>query len=308
LQPARHSRAVHLQGFDMQQRIGHIEWPADSWLHKHGQVFVAWAIFNPKGPTLQSLGFVDNGEDRHVFLRSLSPLRQTAFSLGTVRPDDPKQADPISSLIHAALDTSQNPAFEGVEPLPCIPSLVSLPAGDTVRAFARDWLRTALAARSFDWGREWHYLHKYGDGLFARAGEETREALELWRRSQPDNEATRQVVEMTFARFSELQSFNSWQPAAWTHRGFDTATFDHWLATLNRQQFYSRGFFRFAQAWVGAARSLRQHSGAPVVVSFDELLEYLRHYRHPIWPLDWSTDTVLAQVDALADTPGASRR
>jgi len=278
----------------VQNSIGRIEWPADSWLRKRGQVFLAWAIFNPNGPTLLSIGFVDNGEDRHVFLRSQNPFREAAYSLGTLRPDDPQQAESISSLIHATLDISPNATLDGVEPFACIPSLVSLPAGDSVRAFARDWLMSALAVRAFDWGREWYYLDKYGDDLFARAGEETREALEQWRASEPDTGATRQVVDMAVERFGKLPSFSGWQAAAWTPRAFETSGFDRWLATLNREQFYSRGFFRWAQAWVGASRFFAAGSGQAIAVRFDDLLAYLRPYGHPIWPLDWAEETIAA--------------
>jgi hypothetical protein len=291
----------------MQQSIGRVEWPAASWLQKHGQVLLAWAIFNPNGPTLLSLGYVDNGEDRHVFLRSLSPLRETALSLAKVDADDPEHAAQISTVIHAALGTSQGSPVDGLEPFSCVPSLISLPAGDSVRAPATEWLRSALAARAFDWGREAYYLGKYGDDLFARAGEETREALEQWRRSQPDNDATRQVVEMTLARFGELPSFSDWRAAAWTHRGFDAASFDHWIETLTRDRFFSRGFFQLAQAWVGASRFLATNSSLPVVVKFDDLLAFLRRYSHPIWPLDWTEATVAALTNAASTDAGATR-
>jgi hypothetical protein len=292
----------------MQKSIGRIDWPAQSWLRKHGQVFLAWAIFNPNGPTLFSLGFVDNGEDRHVFLRSQNPFREAAYSLGAVRPDDPEQADSISNLIHATLDISPNAALHGVEPFACIPSLVSLPAGDSVRAFARDWLLSALSARAFDWGREWYYLQKYGDDLFARAGEETREALELWRTSQPDSDATRQVVEMAVNRFGKLASFNEWRSAAWTHRTFDTPGFDRWLTKLNQERFYSRGFFRWAQAWVGASRFFAADSGPTIAVRLDDVLAYLRHYGHPIWPLDWTEETIAALSGASGPWGGSPNK
>ena len=277
--------------------IGQIDWPAASWLQKQGRVLLAWAVFNPHGPTLRSVGFVDNGEDRHVFLCSLGPGRQAAFSLGTVNPADVRQAEQISDRVRAGL-TAANEVPADFAPLPCIPSLVSLSSGPSARTAATAWLHAALASHPFDWGREFYYLDKYGDGLFARAAEEAREALEQWRRTQPDSDATRQVVDMAHARFGHMQPFADWQPPEWPRLAFDESVFQRWLGTLTAERFYSRGFHQFAQAWIAASRQRAEAGAALNAVGFDELLAFLRHYRHPIWPADWSEETVAGQMNA----------
>ncbi|HQR19360.1 MAG TPA: hypothetical protein PLE54_03965 [Burkholderiaceae bacterium] len=280
----------------MNTNWGLIDWPASSWLTKQGRVLLAWAVFNPNGPLLLTTGFVDNGAQRHAFLRSQSPRRITAFSLGTVAPDDPAQAEQISKIVNDALTATSGSTPDAFAPFACIPYLVSLPAGAAARAAALGWLQSGVAARDFDWGREFHYLDKYGDDLFARAAEETREALELWRASQPDSEATRQVIDMTHARFGHLRPFADWRPAAWEWRSFDEPGFVRWLAMLSNDRFYSRGFYAFAQAWIGSSRQAATASAAPLLVSFDDLLAYLRHFQHPIWPMEWSEATITSQM------------
>lgn len=276
----------------MTASLGLIDWPAASWLQKQGQVLLAWGVFNPRGPSLRTLGYVDNGEERHVFLRSQSPARQAAVSLGTVDPDDAHQAGQIAERVHSGLAVASAGSAGDLVRLPCIPSLVSLPAMSSARTAASTWLQSALASHPFDWGREFYYLDKYGDGLFARAAEEAREALEQWQRTQPDTDATQQVVDMAHSRFGHMRPFADWQPPAWPRLAFDDTVFERWLNTLIAERFYSRGFYQFAQAWVGASRRHAETPPAQGMAGFDELLAYLRHYRHPIWPLDWSEETV----------------
>jgi hypothetical protein len=282
--------------------FGQIEWPEKSWLQKQGQALLAWAIFNPHGPMLFTAGYLDNGAERHVFVRSQSPLRDTAFSLGTVTQNSPKQPVQIAQRLRDALSEVSERVPEDFAPFKCIPSLVSLPVSGAARALAVASLRSALAARSFDWGREFYYLAKYRDDLLARAAEEAREALELWRHSQPDDDTTRQVVKIAHARFGHLPPFAEWQRATYKPRAFSEPDFQRWLDRLTTERFFSRGFFHFAQSWIGTSRHGPTGRATSVATGFDDLLAYLRHFRHRIWPADWSASTV-QQLGSKARPP-----
>ena len=170
--------------------------------------------------------------------------------------------------------------------------------------FFRDLIFQTEAMQSADWGRERYYLEKYHDGLFQRAGEETREAYEaLLADPAYSNEDSQTYLEFTFARHQSVPSFTDWKPDQYASRRLSGSDLTDWWNTVNEPDFFSACATQWANAWIGGEKMSRMES----MMRFEDVRDFLISYHHPIWPEGFYPASGIShsEGDSGAGVPGA---
>jgi hypothetical protein len=275
------------------------------WMALEGQIWVTWSIFNPNGSTLYCLGVAENGSSsnneapgsREVFFRWMHFLGGKGYVLGYMDADEPNPNVAIGRILLKAFEAEEIAGRPNSMLVNSIPSWVwtgSLPVEQCL--VIRDLLARAPGMLRSDWGRERYLLGKYGPDLFARAGEEYREAYER-ARLNPENAsgAGATNLELMKIKYSGVSSFAHWTPDAYQSQPLRKGDVEAWWVTINQVEFLKRAVTEFAEAWVGAVH-LSGHS-LPAVETFDDAREFLAHMKHPIWPQSWTTQSLLDDLN-----------
>ena len=183
------------------------------WLSRDGQVWAAWTIFNPNGPTLCCVGVSKGpenlrGRSYEVFFRWMHMLGGASYQLGIVQEEQPDPGKQFRSILLDAFATTAFPGKGARTMVTAIPSCVSLknmPA--EVTDVPRDLFKHAPLIRMGDWGRERYLLLKHRLDLFARAGEEAREGYEM-QRQKPENQSGSgaEWLRLMWARYAGIPS------------------------------------------------------------------------------------------------------
>jgi hypothetical protein len=136
-----------------------------------------------------------------------------------------------------------------------------------------------------DWGREMYYLRKYGDDFFARAGEETRAALERAAQDPSLDEEQRKFLEITRLLRVNAPGFQDWRPDQYTSRPLADDDVAIWWSTVTDPEFTAGGLTQIAKMWVGAIHQ----SNVEPVETFETLKEFLQSQQCDLWPEEWNT-------------------
>ncbi|MEK0082977.1 hypothetical protein [Benzoatithermus flavus] len=273
----------------------------DEWLELSGQILATWAIFNPNGPTLSCLGWIDRGNGTlQPFYRWLHFLDGKAWSLGTVSTREADWAEQVLDRVrfaHDRLGAMLEPVFT------CVPSFVTLAGFEGIDIALRGALKEATAVREADWGRQIYYLRKFGDRLFDRAGEEIREAVEKIRNDPAMSEAQRaEAVRLAELRYGRVRAFATSVAPSYVSAPFSDALFAEWWATVTAPDFVGAGLAQLAQAWVGAIYMVEdtdlldevQASGR--FTPFEHVRDFLLRFGHGLWPASVSTATLRQEL------------
>lgn len=270
------------------------------WSHLKGQVWVAWTVFNPLGPTLNCIGACREDPSSNfseIFYRWMHMVGGRSYVIGHFDADGTTST--TERFRSCMLEAFEAPALPGATARPLVstvPSCVSL--GQTPHEQAlllRDLFKQAPEIRKADWGRQFYYLMKYKLDLFARAGEEAREACETARHI-PENQtpAGAEFMKLWEARFAGIPSFVNWKPNAYTSRGYDESEFEGWWEAVTTSKTYiEAGLAQFAHAWVGAA--YLSDANIPIIEQFEDARDFMAEMNHPLWPNDWTTKSLLNQ-------------
>jgi hypothetical protein len=279
--------------------IREIDRSKDEWSQSRGQVWVAWTVFNPLGPTLNCIGaFPEDPNDNSyaIFYRWMHMLGGRSFLIGHIDPSDETSR---KAFLGCMLDAFEAPSLPGDPAHPLVstvPSCVSLgqtPHEQTLVLL--DLFKRASEIRKADWGRQRYLLMKYKLDLFARAGEEAREGYEAARRN-PENQTGQgaQFLALQRTRFEGIPSFVNWEPNAYQSRSYGDHEFEEWWEAVTSKTYLEAALAQFAHAWVGAA----YESGAnvPIVEQFEDARDFMAQMNHPLWPSDWTTTSLRKSV------------
>ena len=259
------------------------------WLEKEGKVYMTWSIFNPNGPTLSCIGSFRTDDEfiDAIFYRWLHFLKDESYILGYVdrrKNDWHKQYANILDLVfgngpNESKDTN-SPVF-----VTCIPSIVTESFPDEWEDLPWNLLSGAPVICQADWGRELYYLKKYGANLFDRAGEETKEALQEMKVGRPSDD----YIKMQEIRHSQIETFTDKTPTVYESKPISKEAFDCWRQIISEDEFIGKATNQLAMAWVGAISMV---SNMPVITQFEDVRDFLAHYKHEIWGQEYTTEKI----------------
>lgn len=258
------------------------------WARSGGRILGTWSIFNPNGPTLNCVGQSGGRSDSRIWYRWMHFLGGDGWDLG---PAGTRQ-DFAARL--PTDKTAQDPAGYDLAPVTCIPSFVTY-ADDDAAGQLRQLLIGANIVRQIDWGREIHYLRRYGHDLFGRAGAEMREWVERTREDPSIPEKSRaDFIRACEIRYGHVPSFADWSGIPYETQPFDDPHFDEWWDTVTQPTFTANACVQFAQAWVGAASLVPGITTKPgrEPTTFEELREFLAACAHPLMSAKQSTASI----------------
>src|SRR5688572_15450647 len=140
----------------------------EEWLSHTGRIFATWAIFNPNGPTIMSVGATDCGDPnvKTLFFRWVNPFKQASYGLGRIDVAITGWAKHLSLILSRAANTEAKDFRDDWALFTCIPSMVALSGDETIDQVCKDMFRAGLRQGEFDWGRELAFRRRYGSNLF----------------------------------------------------------------------------------------------------------------------------------------------
>jgi hypothetical protein len=235
---------------------------------------------------LKCIGVRDTGAngEQEVFYRWMHFLGGGDFCLGYFNSREEESNQDLAEVVWAGFVASLADFGENNPLVNCIPSFVTLGVTEEWVDFVRDRFFSAQAIQEANWGYEQYYLGKYGDRLFERAGEETREAYEgMLVAPDCQDEEAKQSLEMLYARHQHIPSFMAWEPNQCQSRGLEEQDFPAWWDTVTNPEFLGSCLYQWATAWAGATAQ----SGLEQKTRFEDVRDFLAHYQHPLWPSDF---------------------
>ena len=145
------------------------------WWEGEGNIYLAWGILNPNGPTLYVLGSREFDGKHRLFMRWLHMFGGCTTYAAEMIDEITYQSiyDDAASIHEHLVQNLEHGLFH------TIPSFLIVDGGDeTLAAIAKRLLASGAAAKG-DWGREMAYTRQFGSNFFARAGAELRETYEF---------------------------------------------------------------------------------------------------------------------------------
>lgn len=266
------------------------------WLGHAGRIFFSWAIFNPNGPTIYSVGATDCGDPntKAVFYRWVNPFKQGSYGLGRMDVASgnwPKQLDVILSR---AVNSDARDVDSDFPFYTCIPSMMTFTGEEAIDAVCREMLRAGLSKLTFDWGRELALRKRYGTDLFGRAAAEIAEAVEQLEHGESwDDSGAKEYAAMLRMRYAAVPEFRNWTPTSFESAPYDDRRFDEWLGLTTDQPYLVPALGSLANAWVGA---LHTATKLPISIDFDELNRFFWHYDMPLWPNEFTAVRLAQQM------------
>jgi hypothetical protein len=261
---------------------------ADYWLSKTGSVTMTWSVFNPNGPTLNTLGvFRTNTEGvMKVFYRWLHFTTDEAYIIGEIDLNSDDWHKQYVSILSEAFEYAPNEGQDEQHPVmvPCIPAFVTQAFPDGWEEIPWSLLANSPVINESDWGRESYYSRKYGADLFGRAGEELKEATQQSRAENPSSE----FLDFTEAKHSGVPTFVDSDPIVYDSHPITRELFDEWRERVTGEDYLGQSTFNFSQAWVGAT----QMTGIPVAYQFEDVRDFLKHFDHAIWSDEFTTEAL----------------
>lgn len=263
----------------------------DDWLAMQGRVLVSWAIMNPNGPTVGTLGYARSSDDSdqvEVFHRWLHFLGGESYCLGYIDADTEDFGGELVTIVRHALQLEAGAVLKRFPLMTCVPSFLFCLAGDEWVELYGSLFSETRAFREADWGRERYYVPKHGSDFFGRAAEEVRETLETMRRASDGSDA--EYLHMIQLMHSGKPHFDNWRPGQYQSRPMQDGDVEHWLGAVSGDEFLVAALPQLAQMWVGASR--RMGVSMPVKESFEDVRDFLEHFQQPFWPAEWTTESV----------------
>jgi len=269
----------------------------NQWCQQVGGILFIWGILNPNGPTLSCVGMRDCADPRQVevFYRWLHFLGGESFVLGFVDKQAENFSDQVLEVLRYAFAQRAGGNRQRFPIVSCVPSFVKPPEADAPNVSdndARDLIAGSPIFREADWGRETYYLRKYGGDFFARAGEQTRAALEEAARDPSLAEDQRQFLNFTRRLRENAPGFQDWRPDQYGSRPLADGDVASWWGTVTDPEFTANGLSLLAHMWVGA---IHQATMEPLE-TFETVKEFLQSQQYECWPEEWNSRLILKRM------------
>jgi hypothetical protein len=232
------------------------------WWDGDNQIFLAWGILNPNGPTLYILGS-RRFEDKHrTFMRWLHMFGGCTTYAAEAVSDITYQGiyeDAIS--IHQHLVRNHEHGLFHV-----IPSFLIANGGDvTLVDIAKQLLASGPAAKN-DWGRPMAYLRQFGSNFFARAGAEIRATYDsMLAEARSKGEQPSDFLKWTEIRYGHIPDFKDAKIPSWTETPMSPELLDEWLRIVLPREFQVQALTALKTMWEGAPKVLSDEVSEKVI-------------------------------------------
>jgi hypothetical protein len=238
-----------------------IFWTKDEWLRVGGKVLMTWNIFNPNGPTVNTLGLANTTEPtvKNVFWRWLHFTTEQAFSFGTVDTQLPQWWEELEFRLLQRFGAAEV-VPPGISMLTCPPSIVTVVPG--LSNAARLFQQSQVMLQGSDLPVHMYRHAKYGADLFERTTEELwgSEAAEKRHGKRPEPKLPPLDDRLALARY--------------------------WYESVTDPAFVEPAAVKFAIAWVGATNQATDSDDDPLVkYRYEDVDEFLTGFEHPLLTL-----------------------
>jgi hypothetical protein len=263
------------------------------WLEDRGEVLVTWHIFNPNGPTVSCVGLRETGADdeKEVFWRWMHFTGGEDYCLGYVNAEEDEWGRDLLAVLGHAFGLEAGGPLRRFPLVTCVPSAVTLSVSDEWAELLRALFAETTAVKGADWGCERYRLTKYGSRLFDRAGEEYREAYENLRSSPDPTVANSETLEMMRLMHAHKPTFADWLPGQYVSRALQDGDVGDWWAMVTSDDYLVPALNQLACAWVGASHRT-PGTREMIRTGFEDVRDFMSHYRHPLWPEEWTTASI----------------
>jgi hypothetical protein len=223
------------------------------WWDGENQIFLAWGILNPNGPTLYILGCRKFDGKHRTFMRWFHMFGGCTTYAAEAVSDITYQGiyeDAVS--IHQHLVGNREHGLFHV-----IPSFLIPNGGDaTLVDIAKQLLASGPAAKN-DWGRPMAYTRQFGSNFFARAGAEIRTTYEsMLAEARSKGEQPSDYLKWIEIRYGHIPDFKDANIPSWTEAPMSSELLDEWFRIVSPSEFQVQALVALRTMWEGAPKML----------------------------------------------------
>src|SRR5262249_33030340 len=223
------------------------------WWDGEGQIFLAWGILNPNGPTLYVLGNREFDGKHRTFMRWLHMFGGcTTYATEPVSITTYQGIYEDAASIHEHLVQNHEHGLFHV-----IPSFVIANGGDETLADIAKRLIAAGPAASDNWGRRMAYIRQFGSSFFAQAGAEIRETYEsMLAEARSKGEEPSESLKWIEWRYGHISDFKDANIPTWTETSLTRELFEEWWRFVSQREYQVQALLALKGMWEGAPKVL----------------------------------------------------
>jgi hypothetical protein len=247
---------------------------SQEWWDGEGQIFLAWGILNPNGPTLYVLGSKQVEGGHRIFMRWLHMLGgSTTYAADTVDQISYQRIYDDATSIHEHLVRQQQPGLFQV-----IPSFLIVNRQDPTLARIAADLVSNCGGASESWGRHMAYLRQFGADFFGLAGAQIREYYDdAMAKAKSAGHEPSEFIRSIELRYGHLPEFiNATIPAS-SPSPMTPELRDEWWRVISARDYKVQALASLKAMWDGAS-SLMSDEYKDRMVPWDAALGFLARF------------------------------
>jgi hypothetical protein len=243
------------------------------WWDGEGNIFLAWGILNPNGPTLYVLGSREFDGKHRTFMRSLHMIGGcTTYAAEAVDEITYQGIYDDAVSIHEHLVGNHGHGL-----LHIIPSFLIANGGDKTLSNIAKRLLAGGAASKNDWGRPMAYARQFGSNFFASAGAEMRDTYEsMLAESKAKGEEPSEFLKFIELRYGEIPDFKDAKVPSWTEAAMTQELLEEWWYIVSPKEFQVEALICLKTMWEGAIKMLE---AGEHVVAWDRVVQFVESYK-----------------------------
>jgi hypothetical protein len=275
----------------------------EQWYERSGIVLFTWSIINPNGPTISCVGLrsTDKEAEVELFYRWMHFLGGETFVIGVIDGSESAENFDIKlrEMLSKAFSEEVGLVLEKFPLVSAVPSFVTIPNPPLGEADVFELILSSAEFKNADWGAQIYYLEKFNSRYFERAAEETRNAIENFKKtSQFDTEDAKMYADFVEIKHNNLSGFKNWTPDQFSSRQMEENDAKKWWATVYREEFIHDCLSQIGYAWVGAIFQHRSgDKSKQIAESFEDVKNFMSFMKHDMWPSSWTTDLLLQDMN-----------
>jgi hypothetical protein len=223
------------------------------WWDGEGNVFLAWGILNPNGPTLYVLGSKEFDGRHRTFMRWLHMFGGCTTYAAEAVSEITYQGiyDDAVSIHEHLVDNNEHGLFH------VIPSFLIANGSDKTLADIGKRLLASGAASKNDWGRPMAYTRQFGCDFFARAGAEIRDTYEsMLAEAKAKGEEPSEFLKFIEIRYGSIPEFKNAKIPSWTETSMTPELLEEWWNFVSPRVFQVEALTALKAMWEGAPKML----------------------------------------------------
>jgi hypothetical protein len=244
------------------------------WWDGEGNIFLAWGILNPNGPTLYVLGSREFDGKHRTFMRWLHMFGGcTTYAADAINEITYQGIYDDAVSIHEHLVDNHELGLFHV-----IPSFLIANGGDKTFADIAKRLLASGAASKGDWGRRMAYTRQFGCDFFGMAGAEIRETYEsMLAEAKAKGEEPSEFLKFTEIRYGSIPAFKDAKIPSWTETSMTPGLLKEWLNIVSPREFQVEALTALKLMWEGAPTVLSDEAKADVI-PWDRVIQFVDAY------------------------------